>query len=33
MFELSMADGDLCPVITLSGQVDITTAGRLGELV
>ncbi len=31
--ELSIADGDWCPVITLAGQADITTAGQLAELI
>lgn len=33
MLELSVADGDSCPVITLSGQADLTTVARLGELI
>ena len=33
MPELSVTDGDSCPVITLSGQADLTTAARLSELI
>lgn len=33
MFELSIAEVDACPVITLSGQADVTTASRLDELI
>lgn len=33
MLELSVADGDSCPVITLSGQADLTTLADLAELI
>jgi anti-sigma B factor antagonist len=33
MLELSIAGGDLCPVITLSGQADLTTVAPLSELL
>jgi anti-anti-sigma factor len=33
MLVLSVADGDSCPVITLSGQADGTTVARLEELI
>jgi anti-anti-sigma factor len=33
MLELSVSDGDSCPVITLSGQADLTAAARLDQLI
>jgi anti-anti-sigma factor len=33
MLELSVTDGDWCPVITLVGQADQTTVAPLGELL
>jgi anti-anti-sigma factor len=33
MLDLSVADGDSGPVITLSGQADLPTISELGELI
>jgi anti-sigma B factor antagonist len=33
MLEISIADRDSCPLITLSGQADQTTGAQLSELV
>lgn len=33
MLKLSVADGDWCPVITLSGRADLTTVAQLRELI
>ena len=33
MLELSVADGDSCPVIKLSGRADLTTLAQLAELI